>query len=271
MFGTNAQSSCMEGLVPACTCLSRVGMQPRTVYIQNINSDSRLCIAAGRWGPRPLDLDIIFYGSHNLQHERLVIPHERWRQRPFVLAPLVDLANHASGDLRHVMPQNVGAPAPSDTIQAGSAMAEGIRERPAGSGGFNDVEQPQSGGSQGTTASSVTSPMQDACLAWAEAGGDSQVGKEGLQRVMPVRGRHWVWGQKTLVMGILNVTPDSFSDGGDHLAVNAAVSSAERMVEEGVDVLDVGGQSTRPGAAFLTAEEEMARVIGVIRCVRAFI
>ena len=70
---------------------------------------------------------------------------------------------------------------------------------------------------------------------------------------------------RPLVMGILNVTPDSFSDGGRHQAPKAAVAYGLRMVEEGADILDVGGESTRPGAAPVAVEEELARVTGVIR------
>ncbi|MFQ6059469.1 MAG: dihydropteroate synthase [Anaerolineae bacterium] len=72
------------------------------------------------------------------------------------------------------------------------------------------------------------------------------------------------WGERTYVMGIINVTPDSFS--GDGLAgdVEAAVAQAKRFVEEGADIVDVGGESTRPGAAPVPAEEELRRVIPVI-------
>lgn len=66
------------------------------------------------------------------------------------------------------------------------------------------------------------------------------------------------------VMGIVNVTPDSFSDGGAHASVDAAVAHALRLVEEGADVLDIGGESTRPGAAEVSVDEELARVIPVI-------
>src|SRR5438477_11454664 len=71
-------------------------------------------------------------------------------------------------------------------------------------------------------------------------------------------------GQRTLVMGIINVTPDSFS--GDALGddVEAAVAQARRMQAEGADILDVGGQSTRPGADAVSAEEEMRRVLPVV-------
>ena len=66
------------------------------------------------------------------------------------------------------------------------------------------------------------------------------------------------------VMGIVNVTPDSFSDGGRHATVDAAVAHALRLAEEGADVLDVGGESTRPGAEDVPLEEELRRVIPVI-------
>ena len=66
------------------------------------------------------------------------------------------------------------------------------------------------------------------------------------------------------VMGIVNVTPDSFSDGGAHASVEAAVAHALRLAEEGADVLDIGGESTRPGAAEVPVDEELARVIPVI-------
>src|ERR1041385_4339667 len=72
-----------------------------------------------------------------------------------------------------------------------------------------------------------------------------------------------------LIMGILNVTPDSFSDGGRFLDPEAALHQAERLVEEGADIIDVGGESTRPGAAEVPAEEERARVIPVIRAINA--
>lgn len=70
-------------------------------------------------------------------------------------------------------------------------------------------------------------------------------------------------------MGILNVTPDSFSDGGRHLDPRAAASAAERLVGEGAAILDVGGESTRPGAAEVDVDEELRRVLPVIRAARS--
>jgi dihydropteroate synthase len=69
-------------------------------------------------------------------------------------------------------------------------------------------------------------------------------------------------------MGILNVTPDSFSDGGSYPTVEAAVARAREMVAEGADIIDIGGESTRPGHESVDAETELARVIPVIRAVR---
>ncbi|MBB1059830.1 dihydropteroate synthase [Marilutibacter spongiae] len=69
---------------------------------------------------------------------------------------------------------------------------------------------------------------------------------------------------RTRVMGIVNVTPDSFSDGGEHAGVEAAVAHGLRLVDEGADLLDIGGESTRPGADEVSLEEELARVLPVI-------
>lgn len=65
-------------------------------------------------------------------------------------------------------------------------------------------------------------------------------------------------------MGIVNVTPDSFSNGGHHVSTQAAIDHARRLIEEGADILDIGGESTRPGAAFVSEQEELDRVLPVI-------
>ncbi len=71
--------------------------------------------------------------------------------------------------------------------------------------------------------------------------------------------------KRTLVMGIINVTPDSFSDGGENAATESAVMRGIQMIREGVDIIDIGGESTRPGAPRISAEEEKARVLPVLR------
>jgi len=75
----------------------------------------------------------------------------------------------------------------------------------------------------------------------------------------------WVHQGRTQIMGILNVTPDSFSDGGQLPSVEAAVAAARQMVAAGADLLDIGGQSTRPGSDRLPADMELQRVLPVIR------
>ena len=76
-------------------------------------------------------------------------------------------------------------------------------------------------------------------------------------RTMPI-------GQRTLIMGILNFTPDSFSDGGQFFTLDGALAHAEQMISEGADIIDVGGESTRPGGEPVSAEEEIKRVVPVI-------
>ncbi len=85
-----------------------------------------------------------------------------------------------------------------------------------------------------------------------------------MTRWQLAHGRHLDLGATALVMGILNVTPDSFSDGGKFDVLDAALAQAERMIEEGAAIVDVGGESTRPGATPVTAEEEQARILPVI-------
>jgi dihydropteroate synthase len=74
-------------------------------------------------------------------------------------------------------------------------------------------------------------------------------------------------GPRTLVMGVINVTPDSFSDGGQFLDSRAALTQAFKMLDEGADLLDLGGESTRPGSRPITEEEEQARVLPVLRAI----
>jgi len=83
--------------------------------------------------------------------------------------------------------------------------------------------------------------------------------------VWKCRGRTLLPAGRTLIMGVLNVTPDSFSDGGRFAALESALAHAARMLEEGADIVDVGGESTRPGAEPVPAEEEIRRIAPVVR------
>jgi dihydropteroate synthase len=74
--------------------------------------------------------------------------------------------------------------------------------------------------------------------------------------------------ERPLVMGVLNVTPDSFSDGGRYLDPDAAIAQAQRLIDKGADIIDVGGESTRPGADPVDVDEELRRVLPVIAALR---
>ncbi len=116
-----------------------------------------------------------------------------------------------------------------------------------------------------------------ACEAWAARIGASPLGL-ALRRLLDagvvpkptvLRGRSFTWGPRTHVMGIVNVTPDSFSDGGKLPSLEAAVAHGVALVEQGADLLDVGGESTRPGAAPVSEDDERRRVVPVIAALRA--
>ncbi|KAF5945397.1 hypothetical protein HYC85_015625 [Camellia sinensis] len=172
-----------------------------------------------RYGPRPIDLDILFYGKFKISSEILTVPHERIWERPFVMAPMMDL---------------IGSSIDSDTVARWHDLS-------VHSGGLFE--------------------------SWEKLGGESLIGKDGLKRVLPVGNRLWDWSERTSVMGILNLTPDSFSDGGKFQSVDAAVSQAHFMISEGADIIDLGAQSTRPMAPRVSAEEELDRLIPVLEAV----
>ncbi|KZV96014.1 Dihydropteroate synthase [Exidia glandulosa HHB12029] len=79
----------------------------------------------------------------------------------------------------------------------------------------------------------------------------------------------WRWGERTYIMATLNVTPDSFSDGGDNASLAAAVQYAQDAQRDGADILDIGGYSTRPGAQEVSEAEEISRVVPAVRAIRA--
>ncbi|KAL2472548.1 Folate synthesis bifunctional protein [Forsythia ovata] len=173
-----------------------------------------------RYGPRPIDLDILFYGNHTINTDILTIPHERIQERPFVMAPLVDLFG-------------------SDIDDYAIKLENIFSKR---SGGLLET--------------------------WEKLGGESLVGKDGMQRVVPIANQLRNLSSKTSIMGILNVTPDSFSDGGKYLSMQSAVSQVQLMLLEGADIIDLGAQSTRPMASKLSAEEELDRLIPVLEAVK---
>ncbi len=80
--------------------------------------------------------------------------------------------------------------------------------------------------------------------------------------------KHYFDLKRPLVMGILNITPDSFSDGGMYLDFNTALKRAEKMIEEGVDIIDIGGESTRPGSDAVSVDEELKRITPIIEAIK---
>lgn len=173
-----------------------------------------------RYGPRPIDLDILFYGSQTVNTDRLIIPHERIWERPFVMGPLIDL---------------LGFDTDNDTVKSWHLLS-------GHPGGIFE--------------------------AWKKLGGESLIGKDGIKRVLPVGNQLWNWSEKTSIMGVLNVTPDSFSDGGKFLEVESAVSQVRSMVREGADIVDIGAQSTRPMANKLSPEQELDRLVPILEAVK---
>lgn len=172
-----------------------------------------------RYGPRPIDMDILFYGNLRVNSDVLTIPHERIWERPFVIAPLMDL---------------LGIAIENDTVASWHSLS------PHSMGIFES---------------------------WEKLGGDPIIGKEGMRRVLPINKGLWNWSQKTSIMGILNLTPDSFSDGGKFQSVEAAVSQVRLMVSEGADMIDIGAQSTRPMAPRISPQEELDRLNPVLEAI----
>ena len=91
---------------------------------------------------------------------------------------------------------------------------------------------------------------------------------KGETRALAIRGRRFTLGPRVWLMGILNVTPDSFSDGGAYRDTGRAVDHGLALAAEGADIIDIGGESTRPGSQPVPEDEEMARVIPVVRALR---
>lgn len=163
-----------------------------------------------RNGPRPVDLDIIYYGLRKINTETLVIPHARMQERVFVLRPLADIAPF----LEHPVLLRTTR----QLLSMQTQVDESLKDR---------------------EVCRLFQPMAAASPA------------------------------KTFVMGILNMTPDSFSDGGKFNSVDTAVARALEMQRDGCDILDIGGQSTRPHAVEVSEAEELERVIPVIKAIRA--
>ncbi|OMO72048.1 Pterin-binding protein [Corchorus olitorius] len=203
----------------AVRAVTKLGPHELLGVLKKIEKDMGRTDGGIRYGPRPIDLDILFYGKYRIGSDMLTVPHERIWERPFVMAPLMDL---------------LGSVIDSDTTACWHSFSTD---------------------SDGLFGS------------WEKLGGDSLIGKEGMKRVLPVGNHLWDWSEKTSVMGILNLTPDSFSDGGKFTSVETAVSHVRLMISEGADIVDIGAQSTRPMASRISAQEELDRLIPVLEAI----
>ena len=126
------------------------------------------------------------------------------------------------------------------------ALGRGVR------GAKKALDQPVAVPDPAETARDITPPAPSAPV-------------EAPAPAQPLPRRALVLGPRPLVMGIVNVTPDSFSDGGKFFDSEAAVAQALKLVADGAEILDIGGESTRPGATPVSEEEELRRVIPVIQ------
>jgi dihydroneopterin aldolase/2-amino-4-hydroxy-6-hydroxymethyldihydropteridine diphosphokinase/dihydropteroate synthase len=206
------QPAFLNGVCKIATCL-----EPLVLLAKLKDAESALGrLPSFRNGPRPIDLDILFYDDLVLNEgEKLIIPHKSIQEREFVLWPLCDIAR----DMEH----------PRLFKTNGQLLSQLLK----------------------VTAESAEGPLK-------------------IDKVMPIqKNKLWRWDDKTYIMGILNATPDSFSDGGKHCDIDAATAAAWRMKEEGADIIDIGGMSTRPGADdTFPEEEEIRRVVPIITKLR---
>ena len=196
-------------------CLAgKTALDPQSFLSACKSVEKRLGRQPGsKWGPRLIDIDIIFYGEQIIQDGRLNVPHPHFGERAFVLVPLADIAP--------------------------------------------ELRDPVSG-----------KPILEQ-LAAIDTSDVRRLSGPKLRILKPAK---FAWGTKSYVMGIINATPDSFS--GDGLVregewVTAAIEQAKVFESAGVDIVDIGGESTRPGSSPVSEDVELKRVLPVISGVRA--
>ncbi|TFK53008.1 Dihydropteroate synthase [Heliocybe sulcata] len=215
-----------------------------------------------RNGPRAVDLDILTFDSEvidtraqdaradlsNLEGQ-LVVPHPRIAERAFVLRPLADMIPNyvlpRSGKSIRQLLADLTASAPKD-----EPPMYRVIPFPKYPNQVNTDSTPPASG----TMTLPTVPPTSKYWRYLSSPGDRSSKSART---------------KTYIMATLNVTPDSFSDGSQHNGLPAALSYVNSSVEAGMDILDIGGYSTRPGAAYVSPEEESARVVPVITAIRS--
>ena len=231
--------------------------------LKSIEKDLGRNFRTRRNGPRVIDLDILLYYDQDEENARneevgevganvqptspiiledtssslpLIIPHPRIAEREFVLQPLCEVAGH---DFMH----------PTLNAPIGDLLSQLL---------LNTTEDATN--SPSTDCSAVTSSATKSSSAYL---GPSAI------RMLPLPNGRQITFNETIIMGILNVTPDSFSDGGRYTStVDSAVRRALEMISEGAHIIDIGGESTRPGAKEVSIDEQIQRTVPVIRKLR---
>ena len=232
-----------------------------------------------RNGPRAVDLDILFYdnapvdtrpeslrGSLEDLEGYLVIPHPRMAEREFVLRPLYEsvfafiLSKRSSVNLPGSMVPDFVHPVLLKPIH--ELLSDVLKTSPVGSPAMIKVipfpAYPHRS-SDFTPPVALFPDIPPTLTYWKFPPARSVV--SATKQVSPPR--------RTRLMATLNVTPDSFSDGSDHTTLSAALNYATTSAAAGADIVDVGGYSTRPGAAYVSSDEEKNRVVPVIAGIRA--
>ncbi|KAI7830919.1 Dihydropteroate synthase-like protein [Kickxella alabastrina] len=214
-------------------CLVKTELEPLQLLdeLQRIEAKMGRDYSMYRNGPRVIDLDILFYDEAVLKTERLTVPHLLLHERRFQLGPLCDIDR----DLMH--------------HRLGKTAGALYRHLTTHSDVPNDIVR-------------VTPLKTRSHVGSSDPSGASDGSGCVLRALTPDTQK------ETVFMGILNCTPDSFSDGGDYDSVDRAVGHVLELIKAGADIIDIGGQSTRPGATQVGTAEEIRRVVPVIQRVR---
>ncbi|KAI5891365.1 Dihydropteroate synthase [Schizophyllum commune H4-8] len=201
-----------------------------------------------RNGPRAIDLDVVFYddevidtrppedqGSLDNLQGHLVVPHPRLHERDFVLRPLADM-----------IPDYVHPSFCKSISRMVSSLASTSSEPPL----KRVIPIPRLPLTSPTEADEYgIAPVPETLTSWTYTPANP--------------------GRDAMLMATLNVTPDSFSDGAEHSQLSDALAYVDESVSAGASIIDIGGYSTRPGAAYVSPEEEAQRVVPVVQAIRA--
>ncbi|EIN14606.1 Dihydropteroate synthase [Punctularia strigosozonata HHB-11173 SS5] len=254
-----------------CACMIQTNMEPLALLaLCKKIEDAVGRVPSMRNGPRAVDLDILLYDDAVLDtrpdHERtnldnlagqLVIPHPRMGEREFVLRPLADMipdcTHPRTNQTIRTMLDQVMASTPPETPTMYKVTP--FPRYPAVSlRASSSVSEPSSVDTVLATVPSTATYWTFPLKASFDIAGPST----------PISTKH-----KTYLMSTLNATPDSFSDGSDHNTAVSALGYARDSVIGGADIIDVGGYSTKPGAAYVSNEKEIGRVVPVIQAIRS--